>query len=300
MANNSLSTSDIVLPVDVAQGIYDQAFSESVIARLSGQRPMLFGDSTVMTFTGLPKAQLVSEGGAKKGTKPAFGSITVKPAKFQITVRMNNEVQWADLDHNEGVIREITSKFGTALGRALDTYVIHKADPFTGEVDPSVTTGLCDAESVIEYKDIEPDFAVEKACRAVKKNHYPVNGIALDEDFGFDLATMRDENGRKIYGDLGLGDGITSFLGKTTACGDTLVGANELEEESDILAIVGDFRDAIRWGVQKEIKAKIIEYGDPDGEGDLQNLNQVALRAEIVYGVGITTPDAFALVKKAE
>ena len=50
--------------------------------------------------------------------------------------------------------------------------------------------------------------------------------------------------------------------------------------------IDGDF-SAIRWGVQKSIGLKLIEYGDPDGNGDLQRNNQVAFRAEVVYGWGI-------------
>lgn len=299
--NNILTTQDLTIPVEVAKGIFDQAFSESVIARLSKQRPMLFGESEAMTFTGLPKAQLVGEGKKKTNSKVDFGSFTVKPHKLQITVRMNEEFRWADTDHKLEAVKEVADSMAKSLGRALDDIVIHKINPATGEVDPTILVGLTDCDTVITFDDdIEPDYAIEKACRAVKANHYKVNGIALDEDFGFELASMRDENGRKIYGDLGLGDNITSFLGKNTAVGDTVSGEEDVNEDSNILAIAGDFNNGIRWGVQKEIKCKIIPYGDPDGTGvDLMEANQVALRAEIVYGVGIATTDAFALVKKA-
>ena len=44
----------------------------------------------------------------------------------------------------------------------------------------------------------------------------------------------------------------------------------------------------------------VIEYGDPDGLGDLQRQNQIAIRAEIVYGIGIMDQAAFTKIVKAE
>ena len=61
---------------------------------------------------------------------------------------------------------------------------------------------------------------------------------------------------------------------------------------------VGDF-SAIRWGVQKSIGLEVIRYGDPDGQGDLKRNNQIAFRAEVVYGWGIGDLDAFAKIATA-
>ena len=113
----------------------------------------------------------------------------------------------------------------------------------------------------------------------------------------FGLATMRDTTGRRIYPELGYGQDAASFEGLACAVGDTVSG-KELAEASNILALVGKF-DAFRWGVQREIAAHVIEFGDPDGLGDLQRLNQVAIRAEVVYGIGIMDKAAFAKVAKA-
>ena len=66
---------------------------------------------------------------------------------------------------------------------------------------------------------------------------------------------------------------------------------------SNLIGIVGQF-DAFRWGVQRSIGAHLIEYGDPDGLGDLQRLNQLAIRAEIVYGIGIMDMKAFTKIVK--
>lgn len=64
---------------------------------------------------------------------------------------------------------------------------------------------------------------------------------------------------------------------------------------TDVLGFVGDF-SGIRWGIQRNIGLKVIEYGDPDGAGDLQRNNQVAFRAEVVYGWGIADLNAFAKI----
>lgn len=45
---------------------------------------------------------------------------------------------------------------------------------------------------------------------------------------------------------------------------------------------------------------KIIEYGDPDGQGDLQRTNQIVLRAETYVGFCVLDPKAFALIEETE
>ena len=67
---------------------------------------------------------------------------------------------------------------------------------------------------------------------------------------------------------------------------------------TNVLGFVGDF-SAIRWGVQRAIGLEVIRYGDPDGRGDLKRNNQVAFRAEVVYGWGVADLNAFAKVMDA-
>ena len=52
--------------------------------------------------------------------------------------------------------------------------------------------------------------------------------------------------------------------------------------------------------MQRTIPLEVIRYGDPDGNGDLKRNNQVAFRAEVVYGWGIADLSAFAKVTPAE
>ena len=106
-------------------------------------------------------------------------------------------------------------------------------------------------------------------------------------------------DGRKIYPEIGFGQNLTNFSGMTAAVSDTVSAKNEITPDTKLLGIVGQF-DAFRWGVQRSIGAHLIEYGDPDGLGDLQRQNQIAIRAEIVYGIGIMDQAAFTKIVKAE
>ena len=45
------------------------------------------------------------------------------------------------------------------------------------------------------------------------------------------------------------------------------------------------------------IPLEVIEYGDPDGLGDLKRTNEVVLRAEAFIGWGILDSASFARVK---
>lgn len=294
----AITTADFKLPEEYVDGIFKKAQSTSVLARLSGERPQKFGTSNVMVLTGAPKAELVAEGAQKAPTPATYANKTVTPQKLQVTIRLSDETKWADEDYQIGVLDDIVENAGIALGRALDTVGIHKVNPLTGAVASSVTEGLIDAKASATLADGKYDEAIEAAAGLVIANGFTPAGIALDPTLSFGLATMRDTTGRRIYPEVGYGQELTNFEGMSAAVGDTVSGKNELATASNLLGIVGQF-DAFRWGVQREVSAHVIEFGDPDGLGDLQRQNQIAIRAEVVYGIGIMDEDAFAKVVSA-
>ena len=59
---------------------------------------------------------------------------------------------------------------------------------------------------------------------------------------------------------------------------------------------VGDFEGAFRWGYADQIPMEVIQFGDPDGQGDLKRTNEVVLRAEAWIGWGILDKEAFGRV----
>lgn len=294
----AITTADFKLPEEYVDGIFKKAQTTSVLARLSGERPQKFGTSNVMVLTGAPKAELVAEGGSKSPTPATYANKTVTPQKLQVTIRLSDETRWADEDYQIGVLDDIVESAGIALGRALDIVGIHKVNPLTGTVAASVTEGLVDAKASATLAEGKYDEAIEAAAGLVIANGFTPAGIALDPTLSFGLATMRDTTGRRIYPEVGYGQALTNFEGMAAAVGDTVSGKNELTTASNLLGIVGQF-DAFRWGVQREVSAHVIEFGDPDGLGDLQRQNQIAVRAEVVYGIGIMDENAFAKVVSA-
>nr|DAW79209.1 MAG TPA: major capsid protein [Caudoviricetes sp.] len=295
----ALITSDFEIPAEISTGIFEKAQKGSTLAQLSGARPQKFGKQQVFVLTAPPKAELVGEAAQKSPTPASYSSKTVNPFKLQVTMRFSQEVQWADEDTQIGVLQDLASNAGIALGRALDLVGIHKINPLTGTVSELVKEGLIDTKQLITLVGTKYDEAVEAAAGTVISAGYTPTGIAMDPALSFGLSTMRDTTGRKIYPELGFGQNITNFAGMNAAVSDTVSAKNEISVASKLLGITGQF-DAFRWGVQRSIGAHLIEYGDPDGLGDLQRSNQVAIRAEIVYGIGIMDSNAFAKIVSGE
>lgn len=295
----ALITSDFEIPAEISAGIFEKAQKGSTLAQLSGARPQKFGKQQVFVLTAPPKAELVGEAAQKSPTPTSYSSKTVNPFKLQVTMRFSQEVQWADEDTQIGVLQDLASNAGIALGRALDLVGIHKINPLTGTVSELVKEGLIDTKQSITLTGTKYDEAVEAAAGTVISAGYTPTGIAMDPTLSFGLSTMRDTTGRKIYPELGFGQNITNFAGMNAAVSDTVSAKNEISVASKLLGITGQF-DAFRWGVQRSIGAHLIEYGDPDGLGDLQRSNQIAIRAEIVYGIGIMDSNAFAKIVSGE
>lgn len=298
----SLATSALTLPKHLATGLWSKAQTGSTVAVLSGAEPMLFGETQLMTFTQKPKAQYVAEGADKSGTDPGFGTKTVTPHKVQVTMRFNQEVQWADEDYQLGVLAALSDAAGDALARALDLGVYHGINPLNGAAVASIVAGdrIATTTNSVEITTATlatPDLVLEQAAGLVIADGYTPNGIAIDSGYAWTIATSRYTDGRKKYPELGLGIDVSTFEG-IRASVSTTVSAPEAATATNVKAIVGDFTQ-LRWGVQRRIGVEKIEFGDPDGLGDLKQKNQIALRAEVVYGWAVMDLDAFATVKDA-
>jgi len=308
----SLATSAFSLPKHLASGIWSKAVTGSTVAALSGSEPMLFGETQLMTFTTRPKAQFVAEGGTKAGSDVGFSYKTVVPRKAQVTLRFNQEVQWADEDYQLGALQTMADAIGNALYRALDLGVYHAINPLDGKALSGAPTKILDSANSVEILDGTDsnanrgsDIEVETAAGLVIADGFTPNAIALDPSYAWTLATDRYSDGRKKYPELGFGVNVTNFEGLRASVSDTvsapeatIVGGAYESVNPNVKAIVGDFAQ-IRWGVQRNIGIEKIEYGNPDGLGDLKAANQIALRGEIVFGWAIMDTNAFAVIKNA-
>ena len=290
-----LSTSDFKIPEVYANGIFKKAQGTSVLARLCAAEPQKFGTTEHMVLTSRPKAELVGESVQKSPSEITVAYKTVTPLKFQTTVRMSNEVQWADEDHQLEILKTVFDEIGASLGRALDLAAIHKINPYTGTVSAQIAEAITQTTNSAVLADGKYTAAVEDAAAAIIADGYAPDMIAFDPTFSFGLATEKDADGYNLHQGLGMGLSVDGFWGMRAAVSDTVSGKNDLATPGHILAIVGQ-GDAFKWGVQRDIRAKAILFGDPDGQGDLQRNNQIAIRAEVVYGIGIMDKDAFAKI----
>ena len=298
-----LATSGITLPKNIADGMWKKAQSGSAIAALSGADPQQFGEVTHVTLTGRPKAELVGEGANKADTNATFGTKVATPHKFQVTMRFNEEVQWADEAYQLGVLSTLAEEGGLALSRALDLGGFHGINPLAGTAAASIVAGdrIGTTTNSVEITTATlgtPDMVIEQAAGLVIADGYIPNGIAFDPTYAWTTATARYEDGRKKFPELGFGANITSFEGLPAYSSSTVSGLPEAAADTKIKAIVGQW-DAFRWGVQKNIPVRMITAGDPDGLGDLGRKNQIALRLEVVYAWAVMDLDAFATVKDA-
>lgn len=293
-----------IMPRGIAEGMVKKTLSTSTIAKLSAQEPMRFGKTDIITFNDLPRAQFVEENGDKESTSGSFGSVTAAPHKAQVTMRFSQEVQWADDEHQLGVLRTLASAGADALSRALDLGVFHRINPLNGQAITTWTNYINATTKRVELgkggSDPDADF---RAAAGLIINDLDtgvqVTGAALDPKFTWALANLMVKDGAGVtstprYPQLGLGADVSSFMGVPVAVGSTVSGLPEAAD-TKVRAIVGDFTGGIRWGIQKELPVELITYGDPDGQGDLKRKNQIALRLEIVYG-WYAFVDRFAVV----
>lgn len=305
MAVFGTSDAQVLMPRNIADGMITASRTTSVVAKLSAREPQRFGEVDYITFNDFPKAEFVEEGADKGHTTGGFDSVTAKPHKAQVTMRFNEEVQWADEDYQLGVLRTLGESGGIALSRALDLGLIHRINPLTGSVIAGWDNYLTATTNRVEIAASDADSYFKDAVGQLvtASPSWPVNGAAFDPKFSWDLANLmaRDGSGetsQQRYPTLGFGTNVTDFMGVPVAQGDTVSGTPEAAD-TGVRAIVGDFRNGIRWGVQRDLPIELIRYGDPDGQGDLKRKNQIALRLEIVYGWYVFT-ERFAVVEDVE
>ena len=268
----------------------------SVVATLSTPIPMTYGEGESWTFD-IGEAEYVAEGGAKGASTITPTSKTVKPFKFHKTLRFNEEVLWADEDRQLEVIDEILDLVQPSLSRALDFGVMHEINPTGGAVVAAMNGGLTDTTNLVEdVAASAPYVSLDAADALVLADGYMPRDIALAPAFAARFAARRNATSeQKLYPDFRLQTEVSDLDGHRASVSNTVAGTGVIAVDTKVLAFVGNF-DTVRWGVQKSIGLEVIRYGDPDGGGDLKRYNQVAFRAEVVYGWGIADLNAIAKI----
>lgn len=271
-----------------------------ILSALAPQDPQLkVGSTDHFTFTGTPAAELVGEGQEKSSNDAAPTKKTAKTYTVQLTYRFSNQLKWEDEDYQTGIVDQLVANIATGLSRALDLIAIHGINPKTGTVSSDVAHYLTKAGEGVNVVTATGNHEadIEAAAADLQTNGYIATGIAFDPAFAGQLARTKDSQGRPLYPELGLGFNVSNFQGLSAAASDTVSGRREIGGANALVkAIMGDFR-AFQWGIARMVPLETIEYGDPDGNGDLKRTNELAIRAEAVIGFVIFDGAAFSLIQ---
>lgn len=293
-----LDTGDLSVPDQILDPWLGKVKGGSSVAALSQSIPMKFGAGTSMTFD-IGEAELVTEGANKGASTITPTTKTVTPHKFHKTVRWTEEVMWADEDHQMGVVEQILDLIQPALSRALDFGVYHGINPADGAAAASITESLSDTTNSVEIAAAAAYTYLDSADALVLADSYVPRDIALDPSWAASFSTLRGTNSEvKLYPNFRLSTEVSELDGHRASVSNTVGAIGVAASATNVKAFVGDF-SGIRWGIQRAIGLEVIRYGDPDGQGDLKRNNQVAFRAEVVYGWGIADLNAFASVVDA-
>lgn len=295
----ALNTTDVTLPTQIVDGIVEKTKYASTIAALSTAEPMRFGAATVVTFDDDLTAEFVEESGAKSEDSAAPSSVIAVPHKAVVNFRTSDEFKIADEDYQLGILDKFEEKCARALARGLDLGAYYRINPRSGNAITSWTNYLNTTTNRVEIgANPQADLLLEQAAGLVIGDGYTPTGVALDPSFSWTLATARYADGRKKYPELGFGVDVSSIEGLRASVSNTVSGRPEAAD-TKVRAIVGDFTQGIRWGVQRSFPFRMLEFGDPDNTGrDLAGHNEVLFRAEVIYAWYVFT-DQFAVIEDA-
>lgn len=286
--------------VDVAKQFSDESFVAKirggVISKLTNRLPqVMIGDTEYFDLSGRTKGEVVGEAAAKSPTPTAHPLRHIKTVKLQYTERFSDEFLVFNDQKKLNIINELAAKWmGSDFQRDLDTIVIHGINPLSGQLSTVVSDYITKTGSSILVPStgttadaINTDL---KTAIADIADEFGANGIAFSNTAAAKLAGLKTAAGAPVYPSLGsFGLNVESFEGLKAAA------SKEVGEYNGVQAIVSDW-DALRWGIAAEFPVDLIQYGDPDGQGDLRRYNQVALRYEVIFGFGIANPDALAVI----
>ena len=278
---------------DLVADLTNKVKGKSSIAKLSGQTPVSFKGNEYMTFTMDNEIDIVAENGKKSEGGIKVDPVKVIPVKFEYGARVSDEFLYAAEDEKIEILTAFNEGFAKKVARGLDIAAFHGLNPRT-KTDSEVIGDNCFDKKVsqkVTYTAVTADDNLDAAIALVDGSDGDVTGMAFSKSFGSAMSKIK-ANGIALYPEFRFGASPESFAGRVSDSNNTVnFGTTKVH------AYVGDFANAFKWGVAKDIPLEIIKYGDPDNSGkDLKGYNQVYIRAEVYIGWGILVPDFFARI----
>lgn len=283
---------------ELSKEMFNKVKGHSALAKLCGASPMPFAGTDTFIFTMDGEASIVGEGANKPAGEADLTSVTIKPIKFVYQHRVTDEFLKMSAEKQLPVLEAFSDGFAKKMARALDIAAIHGVNPADGAESKSVIGNNCFVKAVtntVVYDSSAPDDNIDDAVAPIQNADGIITGIAMSPVFGAALGAMKTaDSNLPIYPEFRFGANPGNFGGMAADINNTVsFGSSALK------AIIGDFAGGFKWGYAEEIPLEIIEYGDPDGQGDLKRTNQIVLRSESYIGWGILDKASFTLIKSS-
>lgn len=293
------TTSGTLFPSTLVTQMFDKVKGHSSLAKLSGTTPIPFAGTDSFIFSMDGEAAIVGEGASKPAGEAKFTPVTIKPIKFVYQHRVSDEFVKLSDEKQLPYLEAFSEGFSKKIARALDIAAFHGVNPYDGAASEIVGKNCFDkaVTAEITYNSAAPDDNIDSAVAPIQAADGIVTGIAISPDFGSALGAMKEKNSnRAMYPEFRFGANPGSFGGMACDINNTVSFGSSTDK-----AIIGDFANAFRWGFAENIPLEVIEYGDPDGQGDLKRTNEIVLRSEAYIGWGILDSSSFArIVSEAE
>lgn len=291
-----------LFPAEIEQEMFSLVKGHSSLAKLSNQEALPFTGKDIFTFNFSSDVAIVAEGAQKPVGDGVVDAVKMVPLKVVYGMRVNDEFVYASEEKRIDYLRKFSDGFAKKLGAGLDKMAMHGMNPATGTLSTTIGNNCFDKKvtaNVVNYAAANADTNIDAAIAMVEAGEYQANGIAISATMRGAIANLT-ANGARKYPDFAFG-GCPDSLGSMRLDSNVTVSTKASDEQTAGTdhAIVGDFQDCFKWGIAKELPLEVIQYGDPDGNGDLKRNNQVYLRSEAYIGWAIMDAAAFARVQAA-
>lgn len=293
------NASTINFPPAISAEMFDSVQGHSSLARLSSAKPQAFSGNTEFVFSMEGEAEIVGESGLKGAGEAGVTPVKRVPVKFLYQHRVSDEFLRQSDEARIPTLKSFAAGFAKKIARGLDIAAFHGINPKTGLASEVVGSNNFDAQitQTVPYTAETADEALDEGVQKVLGAEREVTGMALSALMGSALSKIK-VNGVVQYPEFRFGGRPEAFGGRPVDV-NTTVNKKIAEKTERDIAIVGDFANAFKWGYAENIPLEVIEYGDPDGQGDLKRQNQVVLRSEAYIGWAILDAKSFARVVEA-
>lgn len=291
----TITKSTNLFPAELVSEVFTKAKGHSSLAKLSKQTPIPFAGNTQMVFAMDGEASIVGEGENKPAGDASFKPVTITPVKFVYQHRLTDEFVNMSEEQQVPYLQAFVDGFAAKIARALDISAFHGVNPSTKTAVSGLAAKNFDMATIATVTTTagKEDEDIDTAVQAITGEDGIVTGIAMAPAFSAALSKIK-VNGVVQYPEFRFGQNPESFYGMASDVNNTVSFGTSKD-----LAIVGDFQNAFKWGYTENVPCEIIEYGDPDGQGDLKRTNQIVLRAEAYIGWGILDTASFKKIAKA-